>query len=48
VKEVDEHELHVERIAALVLGKATLEACVRVPHESRLRATGKWAGRGVA
>jgi transposase len=35
VEEVDEQELHVERIAALDLGKAVLEACVRVPHESR-------------
>jgi len=35
VEEVDEHELHVERVAALDLGKAVLEACVRVPHESR-------------
>jgi transposase len=36
VEEVDERELHVERVAALDLGKAALEACVRVPHESRL------------
>jgi transposase len=35
VEEVDEHELHVERVAALDLGKAALEACVRVPHETR-------------
>jgi transposase len=35
VEEVDEQELHVERVAALDLGKAVLEACVRVPHESR-------------
>jgi transposase len=35
VEEVDEQELQVERIAALDLGKATLEACVRVPHETR-------------
>jgi transposase len=35
VEEVDEQELHVERVAALDLGKAALEACVRVPHESR-------------
>jgi transposase len=33
MQEVDEQELHVERIAALDLGKAALEACVRVPHE---------------
>jgi transposase len=33
--EVDEQELPVERVAALDLGKAVLEACVRVPHESR-------------
>ena len=35
MEEVDEQELHVERVAALDLGKAALEACVRVPHESR-------------
>jgi transposase len=35
MEEVDEQELHVERVAALDLGKAVLEACVRVPHESR-------------
>jgi transposase len=35
VEEVDEQELHVERVAALDLGKAGLEACVRVPHGSR-------------
>jgi len=35
MEEIDEQELHVERIAALDLGKAVLEACVRVPHESK-------------
>lgn len=35
MEEVAEQELHVERVAALDLGKAVLEACVRVPHESR-------------
>jgi len=35
VEEVDEQELHVERVAALDLGKASLEACVRVPHQTR-------------
>ncbi|MGW5365728.1 IS110 family transposase [Actinopolymorpha pittospori] len=35
MEEVDEQELLVERVAALDLGKAVLEACVRVPHESR-------------
>jgi transposase len=35
VDEVSEQELHVERVAALDLGKAVLEACVRVPHDSR-------------
>jgi transposase len=35
VEEVDEQELHVERVAALDLGKAALEACVRVPHQSK-------------
>jgi transposase len=34
VEDIDEQELHVERVAALDLGKAALEACVRVPHES--------------
>jgi transposase len=33
--EVDEQELYVERVAASDPGKAVLEACVRVPHESR-------------
>jgi transposase len=35
MEEIDEQELLVERVAALDLGKAVLEACVRVPHESR-------------
>ncbi len=35
MEEVGELELHVERIAALDLGKAVLEACVRVPHPSK-------------
>ncbi|MFC9768542.1 IS110 family transposase [Rhodococcus jostii] len=35
MEEVDEVELHVERIAALDLGKAALVACVRVPHRSK-------------
>jgi transposase len=35
VEEVDEQELQVERVAALDLGKAALEACVRVPHETK-------------
>ena len=35
MEEVDEQELHVERVAALDLGKAALEACVRVPHASK-------------
>lgn len=35
MKEVDEQELHVEWIAALDLGMAALEACVRVPHEDK-------------
>jgi transposase len=35
MEEVDEQDLHVERVAALDLGKAALEACVRVPHESK-------------
>jgi transposase len=35
MEEVGEQELHVERIAALDLGKGVLEACVRVPHETK-------------
>ena len=35
MEEVGEQELLVERVAALDLGKAVLEACVRVPHPSR-------------
>ena len=35
MEEVDEQELHVERVAALDLGKAAPEAYVRVPHESK-------------
>jgi hypothetical protein len=35
VEEVDEQELHIERVAALDLGKAALEACVRVPHQTK-------------
>jgi hypothetical protein len=35
VEEVDDAELVVERIAALDLGKAALQACVPVPHEQR-------------
>jgi transposase len=34
MEEVGEQELLVERVAALDLGKAVLEACVRVPHPS--------------
>jgi hypothetical protein len=35
MEDVGEQELLVEQIAALDLGKATLQACVRVPHMSR-------------
>jgi transposase len=35
MEEVDDIELVVERIAALDLGKAGLEACVRVAHPQR-------------
>ncbi|SDH37768.1 IS110 family transposase [Nonomuraea jiangxiensis] len=35
MQEVDEQDLYVDRVAALDLGKAGLEACVRVPHEDR-------------
>jgi len=34
--DVDDAELLVERVAAPDLGKAALEACVRVPHPQRL------------
>ena len=33
--EVDDVDLEVQRVAALDLGKAALEACVRVPHPRR-------------
>src|SRR6478609_7837135 len=35
MEEVDEVELVVQRVAALDLGKAALEACMRVPHSSK-------------
>ena len=35
MEEVDDAELVVERVAALDLGKAGLQACVRVPHPQR-------------
>ena len=35
MEEVDDVELVVERIAALDLGRAGLQACVRVPHPQR-------------
>lgn len=35
MEEVVDQELYVERIAALDLGKAVLEACVRLPHPGR-------------
>ena len=35
MEEVDDAELVVERIAALDLGQAVLEACVRVPRTLR-------------
>lgn len=35
MRETVEEELFVERVAALDLGKAGLEACVRVPHPDR-------------
>ena len=35
MEEVDEVELVVQRVTALDLGKATLEACMRVPHPSK-------------
>ena len=38
MEEVNDAELVVERIAALDLGKADLEACVRVPSPTGLAA----------
>jgi transposase len=38
VQEVDEQDLYVDRVAALDLGKAGLEACVRVPQAALLDA----------
>jgi hypothetical protein len=35
MEEVDEVELVVQRVTALDLGKAALEACMRVPHPSK-------------
>jgi transposase len=35
MEEAGEQELLVERVAALDLRNAVLEACVRVPHPSR-------------
>ena len=35
MEEVDDAELVVQWVAALDLGKAGLEACVRVPHPQR-------------
>jgi transposase len=35
MREIAEEELFVERVAALDLGKAALEACVRLPHPDR-------------
>ena len=35
MEEVDDADLVVERVAALDLGKAGLEACVRVPNPQR-------------
>ena len=40
MEEVDDRELVVERVAALDLGKAGLEACVRVPHPA-------WPGQSM-
>ena len=34
MEEVDDEPLHVERVAALDIGKAALEACVRVPSKA--------------
>ncbi|MBO3749332.1 IS110 family transposase, partial [Streptosporangiaceae bacterium NEAU-GS5] len=35
MEEVADQELYVQRVAALDLGKAGLEACIRVPHDTR-------------
>ena len=34
MQEVEDEPLHLERVAALDIGKAALEACVRVPGKS--------------
>jgi hypothetical protein len=34
VEEIDDEPLHVERVAALDIGKAGLDACIRVPSET--------------
>ena len=48
MEEVDDRELVVERVAALDLGKAGPEACVRVPHQTRLgRRTQELRGYGT-
>jgi transposase len=37
VEEIDDEPLHVQRVAALDVGKGTLEACIRVPGETNPR-----------
>ncbi len=37
MEEVDDEPLHFERVAALDIGKATLEACIRVPSKANRR-----------
>jgi transposase len=34
VEDINDEPLHLERVAALDIGKATLEACVRVPGQA--------------
>ena len=34
MEEVDDEPLHFERVAALDIAKATLEACIRVPSKA--------------
>jgi hypothetical protein len=34
VEDIDDEPLHLERVAALDIGKATLDACVRVPGKA--------------
>jgi len=50
MEEADESGLLLERVAALDLGKAALDACEQVPHETQNRTaiSGQGVGRGPA